>query len=230
MDYVYICRSGENEELRYSIRSLVNNLEDVENIWLIGGKPSWYTGNYFNLPGKKSKFDNIVDAIRKIPEIEEISEDFVLMDDDIFIVKKLESIPVYHGGLLSDKIKHRQSSIGRVDTYGRLLNKTMKDLNLQGIKDPIVYDLHVPMTMNKTILKNVMNKGYFPKTTYGNLAKVGGTKIKDVKVYNRNKEMSYDYVNGDLPFISTLDQSFERVYQDILKEMFIKPSSYELNS
>ena len=46
MDIVYNCRPGkQNEELRYSIRSVMENLPH-DNLWVVGGKPEWYTGNY----------------------------------------------------------------------------------------------------------------------------------------------------------------------------------------
>ena len=38
MNFIYICRVGENEELRYSIRSVLNSFPEA-NIWVIGGKP-----------------------------------------------------------------------------------------------------------------------------------------------------------------------------------------------
>lgn len=96
-----------------------------------------------------------------------------------------------------------------------------------GIREPLNYDLHMPMTMNKTILSDVMDKGYFPKTTYGNLANVGGSCVTDVKVYARPNQTSYDYLTGGMPFISTIDQSFKKVYDDVLKDMFLEPSRYE---
>jgi len=43
MDFVYICKDGVNEELKYSIRSVVESFPET-NIWVVGGKPDWYTG------------------------------------------------------------------------------------------------------------------------------------------------------------------------------------------
>ena len=48
MDFVYICKEGVNEELKYSIRSVVESFPE-SNIWVVGGKPDWYTGNYIQV-------------------------------------------------------------------------------------------------------------------------------------------------------------------------------------
>ena len=57
MDLVYICGPGDNEELRYSIRSAVKNLK-FDNLWVVGGKPKWYVGNYLEVIQNKSKYTN----------------------------------------------------------------------------------------------------------------------------------------------------------------------------
>jgi hypothetical protein len=99
MDYVYICRKGENEELRYSIRSVVKNT-NCRNVWVIGYKPSWYNGNFVDFPDIATKFNNIINCTKAITDVGAISDDFVLMNDDFFFLKYRNSMPVYHGGPL----------------------------------------------------------------------------------------------------------------------------------
>ena len=226
MDYVYICRDGDNEELKYSIRSITKHLPDV-NVWVLGYKPDWYIGNFKKIDNVGGKFANIVNCIHEICNIEEISEDFVLMNDDFFVLENMESIPTYHGGSLLEKIDRIIHSTGS-NSYTRLLIKTYKNLKRFGIKDPIDYDVHLPLPMTKSGLAKSKDIAYFPRSAYGNVVKVGGIRIeRDVKVYNGNRN-SYDYKNPVMPFVSTLDESFDKVYNDLLKDLFIEPSIYEI--
>jgi hypothetical protein len=228
MDLVYICRVGENEELRYSIRSAVKNLPH-DKIWVVGGKPDWYTGNFINVPNNTlNKFENILECMRIITNIEEISDDFILMNDDFFFIKAIDKMPVYHGGFLKDKIDRYVEL--RAGKYASLLVKTYKDLIRQGIKNPLDYDIHVPMPMNKQKLKESLTKAYFPRSGYGNIHNIGGTLIKDVKAYFVRSPLysnTYDYKQNDISFVSTEDSSFDYVYKAILKEMFLSSSPYE---
>jgi hypothetical protein len=227
MDLVYICRKGDNEELRYSIRSAQENFV-YDNIWVIGGKPDWYRGDYVNVPDQKNKFDSIINCTKIIPDIGAISDDFVLMNDDFFFLKKLGKMPVYHGGLLRDKIDQYTELGAR--RYATFLEKTYKGLVRNGIKNPLDYDLHVPMPMNKLKLKESVKKAYFPRSGYGNIHDIGGELITDVKTYStRNKltSRSYDFSLEDSAFISTEDDSFSYVYESILKDRFTKPSIQE---
>lgn len=227
MDLVYICRQGDNEELRYSIRSAVKNFTH-HDIWVIGYKPDWYSGNFVSVPDEKAKFDNIINCTSAISDIGAISDDFILMNDDFFFLKPIGTMPTYHGGLLEDKIK-RYNDMGAT-RYATLLNKTYLKLIRRGIKDPLDYDIHVPMPMNKQKLKESIKKAYLPRSGYGNIHNVGGTQIKDVKTYplkSRLSSNSYDFSSGDMPFVSTEDGSFEEVYNTVLKNMFTVPSKYE---
>jgi hypothetical protein len=227
MDYVYICRKGDNEELRYSIRSVVAHAS-CSNIWLVGYKPDWYRGDFVSLPDTSTKFNNIINCTKAITDVGAISNDFVLMNDDFFFLKDVGIVPTYHGGLLRDKIdKYIELGSRR---YATLLSRTYNNLTRQGIKDPLDYDIHVPMPMKKQKLRESVKKAYFPRSGYGNVHKVGGTYIQDVKAYaakNPLRPNSYDFKNGDMPFVSTEDGSFQEVYEEVLKDMFTEPSRFE---
>ena len=57
---------------------------------------------------------------------------------------------------------------------------------------------------------------------YGNIYEVGGTEIKDVKIYYRDRfaKISHNYLESNLPFISTDDESFLTIEKNLLKEKF----------
>jgi hypothetical protein len=226
-DFVYICRSGDNEELRYSIRSVAKIFPNAR-IWVVGGKPSWYSGNYIEVVQSKSKYANAHNNLVAICKSKNISESFILMNDDFFILKNFELDEVFNGGLLLDKID-RYSSVPE-SKYTRKLIDTYQQLLAIGIDNVLDYELHVPMAMEKEKLSFVIKK--YPnllwRSVYGNLYSLGGNQIMDVKIYN-NKAYSNRSakLNDESIFVSTQDESFEFIYKEILKNMFDKPSSFE---
>lgn len=229
VDIVYICRDGENEELRYSIRSAVKNLPH-DKIWVVGGKPDWYTGNHIPIKQTDSKYDNAFENLKTACESKKISANFILMNDDFFVVKKINNIENFVGGFLIEKYS-LYSQLTPRSQYTNKLYKTMNKLQRSGIDLPADYELHVPMIMNKNKLFFVLKR--FPdclwRSTYGNSYNVRGKWITDVKVYSSDAMMvkSYDYKNGEQSYVSSDDGSFVHLYRNVLKEMFPEPSKYE---
>lgn len=224
MDCVYICRPGDNEELRYSIRSVVKNLP-YDRLWLAGYKPSWYSGDFLSIPNTTTKFENIRLALKTVAENNEISDDFILMNDDFFITNPIQSIEILHGGLLIDKINRYKEMTG-TNRYISILDKTYKFLIKEGIKDPLDYDIHTPMPMNKSKLLKIINRRHFPRSLYGNMFNIGGKLINDVKIYPENGLLKSN-VDVNSSYISTQDDSFEYLRTTMLENMFDKPTKYE---
>jgi hypothetical protein len=228
MDFVYICRSGENEELRYSIRSVVSSFTEAR-IWVVGGKPDWYLGNYIEVAQDRHKYANAFNNIIAICDSKEISESFVLMNDDFFILKRFDLNDIFHGGPLVNKIKTHIKNMPD-SRYGRKLIETRDMLKSNNLYDSLDYELHVPMVLEKDKLRVIVKK--YPellwRSMYGNLYRLGGKEIKDVKVYSdpRRSDKSM-VVDKDSVFVSTQDDSFNIIYESFLKEMFLNPTTLE---
>ncbi len=218
MDCVYICRVGENEELLYSIRSVEKNLPD-SNIWVIGGKPNWYIGNYINVADEGGKFQNINKCYKAIIDEEKISEDFILMNDDFFILSPSNNYK-YYSGYLKDKIINH-IEINGISSYSRALRTAVEALKRQGINEPLNYDIHTPMAFNKAKLAQVIDLSLAPRSMYGNVFIKDGLNIDDVKVYSYTKKIQLD---GN--FISTEDDSFLLI-KDKIVDIFPNPSKFE---
>jgi hypothetical protein len=227
MDLVYSCRPFENEELRYSIRSAVKHL-DYGSIWLVGSKPDWYKGNFLSVDNIGNKYRNISNCLRHAVESDKISNDFIFMNDDFYVMKNIRTIPVVHGGLLSKRVAEYQELSTR-STYTTEMSKTLRYLIKSGYSDPLDYDIHVPMNMNKEMLDKALKSKCQPRSVYGNIANVGGEQIKDVKVYRFGPltSRSFDYKNNDFSMISSQDDSFEMLREELLDKVFINKSEHE---
>ena len=228
MDFVYICRNGDNEELRYSIRSVYKHV-DTPNIWVVGGKPSWYTGNYVKTDQKADKYKNVIGSLNAIVSNKDIQDDFILMNDDFYITKPINKIQTYHGGKFQNKVdlfsKNAKSSY-----YTSILKNTIKELKNAGIQEPLDYAIHVPIELNKDKLSTVIRSRVSIRTMYGNMFSIGGKEIDDVKFHRmatRKWANNPDLDTMDFEYLSTGDDSFLEVYERILRDMFKEPSPLE---
>jgi len=220
MDLVYICKDGDNEELRYSIRSAVENLPH-DNIWVFGGKPDWYIGNYVRLKQNSNKFDNARANLASVARHSDVSENFILMNDDFFITRKTDTVGTYHRGTLSGHIDMIKVSLA----YREMLEETKNVLEYLDYPEPLSYELHVPMVMTKHGLSKVIRTVGLWRSLYGNMYNIGGERHDDVKVHNH---VNLDIVmNSPLPYISTNDATFQGVLDEYLKDAFPNPSKYE---
>jgi hypothetical protein len=226
MDVVYTCRPGKNEELRYSIRSVQKNASFVRDVWVVGDKPDWYSGKFLDVAQTSNAFQNVRTNLKTIIDNFDISEDFVFMNDDFFIVKKIDSVPTYYNGLLSDRSR-RHTELAGMNYYANFLMRSDQALRRYGIKEPLNYELHVPIVFNKTMLLETIDKQFSIRSCYGNIHNIGGKEIRDVKIYT-NPRFAEDSssIDNDTPFVSTDDESFRKM-GDIIKDMFPDRSSYE---
>lgn len=229
MDFVYICKNGENEELRFSIRSVLNSFPKA-NIWVVGGKPDWYVGNYIEVDQSFNSYTNALNNLKAICNAEEIKNKFILMNDDFFIMEKIKKIEYFYNGLLEDKIVAYKAML-KESFYIIKLSETNNRLKKYKIEKPLDYELHVPFPMEKDKLKPILEKDhrFLWRSIYGNLHSVGGTQMKDVKVYSSGGLMkkSFDYKNNKTNFLSTTEESFLEV-AEIIKEKFPEPSPCEI--
>lgn len=227
MDFVYICRDGENEELRYSIRSVLANYPEA-TIWVIGGKPSWYTGNFINVPIRGSKYHNARRNLQVLVASPQIPEKFILMNDDFFIMKPVINLGYFNSGPLINKI-NKYYEVNPRSTYLGMLEKTYRGLKGLGFENPIDYELHVPMPMEKSKLAKVLQYPFLWRSTYGNLYNVGGRTRRDVKIYSSelisNRLERTDLKNS--PFLSSEDNSFGILLDKIFRDKFPEKSPFE---
>jgi len=229
MDLVYLCRPGDNEELRYSIRSAVKNLPH-DNIWVIGGKPDWYAGDFIHVPQTASKYQNVRKSLAVLCDTNRISKDFVLMNDDFFIINPVETIEPQHGGQLIDKINTYEDLNPR-SGYTTMLQQTYLGLLKMGVEAPLDYELHIPMVMNRRSLRRVLKDSILWRSAYGNLYSVGGEQVDDVKFYAHGplKRRSSSIKELKTNYLSSEDKSFIILLKTVLESRFPDASQYELD-
>ena len=228
MDVVYINRPGdENEELRYSLRSLKHIPHD--EVWIVGYRPTWVQANSIPVEGMRDKQTSALNNLIAALEHPEVSDPFIVFNDDFFVMQPLEEIPTYHLGDLDKVIaEHRPGTAYRnamQKTRDRLIENQAE--NIDGAL--YSYETHCPMVIEKLGMQLALSigqgiHGMHNRTMYGNLMEVGGTETSDFKIYRTEKESAYK----QWPYISTSDRTFHYHHAGrYIREMFSKPGPYE---
>jgi hypothetical protein len=228
LTFVYLCRSGENEELRYSIRSVLKYFPTAK-IWVVGQKPDWYCGPFIKVAEyPKSKHHAVYQNLKSIANSSDLPEHIIIMNDDFFFTRAVDEIGHYFGGRLLDKVLAYESLFPK-SSYTKRLRKAYDYLRNNNFPNPLDYELHVPMKVKRSRLSRAIEHNIPWRSAYGNMFKVKGTKMVDVKVYsNGSSEIGgYDYKLGIYPFLSTDDASFEGVRLNYLMKKFPHPTIYE---
>lgn len=231
-DIVYFVKDEpENEELRYSLRSVEQNFP-YRNVWFCGGCPDGLKPDKMLETRQEefTKWDRVRTMIAKVCENDEISEDFWLFNDDFFILKPVKTMPPQYNGELEPYYKYAESKHGGVaDGFTvrlREANRVLKEAGLTTLN----YEVHKPMLINKKKALEVLRA--FPNTPcfrslYGNYYKIGGEDKHDmkIKIENYAKILS---VQNFWDFVSTDDKSFKNGnVGEFLREKFNKKCRFE---
>lgn len=222
-DIVIPCRPGANEELRYALRSLKNLPH--RNVWIIGGLPDWVRGvRWFEYPRSTTKYETVSGHIYRACKHPEVSDPFILMNDDFYIMKPVQAPPAWHRGTIREAIKEFEAK-GIQSTYLKGMRDTLRTLESAGYEDPKSYELHVPMLMRKDHRLAAANMGighdvFHYRSAYGAIAELKTRKHGDVKIYQRNQKIPTG------AFLSSSDDTFEYL-RPILEAAFPDPSPYE---
>ncbi|MDQ0316413.1 hypothetical protein [Amorphus orientalis] len=222
MDIVYpLRRAGHNRELRYSLRSLVNLPHD--SVFIAGEIQPWVRNvTHISLPQRDTKYANARANILAAARDERVSDDFILMNDDFYVLSPQETVAPMHQGDMDAfmaTFPHRRA-------YWELMVSTRELLQSLGITRPKFYELHVPTVYNKRKLLEMVDRfdgrEYMMRTVYHNLYRSGGRKRDDVKKHKVGQEITEtDYLSSSNAMIKR--QSFK----SYLHARFPERSVYE---
>ena len=222
MDVIYPYRRALDEfELRFSLRSL-NNLPHSRVI--VAGERSRILTRFarqvivrrIRNPYQCST-NNVVQAIQH----EGVTGDFVLMNDDFFVMQPWKS-----------KLHYRCTMQEYLDSglpkraYREAIERTMELLAAHGVADPKFYGVHGPVIMDAGKLLDVVRdfegETYLLKSLYFNLHPQRASKRKDVKLH------AWEGVEPTGDIVSTSDKcGRDPLFRQWLANKFPEPSRYE---
>ena len=231
MDIVYTLRDKyDSEELRFSLRSLKNIPHD--KVFFVGGCPR-LAKNIIHIRTEQTgtKYKNTTNNLITACNDPRISANFILMNDDFFILEKTGPKELnFYNGTVQSNIDGRLKKYPNGNPYIRGMIQTKEFLQGIGIAEPLSYELHIPIVLNKKKFLKIYDLPgvdsipcFHKRTVYGNLYLKGGNDTRDVKVFGGD---------GFLPkkigqFLSCDDMGFY-VLHNFLVNKFPQKSIYEI--
>lgn len=222
MHYLYPLGWGsrwDNNELRYSLRSLEKNCK-VDGVTIVGNCPRWLKNVQhvpFN-PVDGSKINREYTAL--LGALPYVPNEFIFMNDDFYVMEKMDEIRLYHQGTLRQMIKWAQMDNPLSDDLYTVARQSTLDTLQEFCREPMDYDVHTPMPLLRDAVYNCASMYTFWdnlqfRTIYGNVICAGqGEQIQDVKdVWGK-------------PFFST-ETTVPETTRAKLAEAFPDPSEFE---
>lgn len=229
MDLVYVYRhvhphetSRGTDELRYSLRSMVENYAALGEVHVFGGRAPWFSPLVHHYPVRQAyqKHENTHRVWRAIASAAAngyLPEHFLIMNDDFFLTRPLDHVPQYASGSLAAWIAKRAQSRLIVETVERT-QRMVAELGGPAPELQLGFELHVPLVVHGPTLARVwpmvhewtrggrMTHRIAKRSAYGNLA---GVTLDEVEVMPADCKIikAGDPVPAG-PWVSTSDDAF----------------------
>ena len=212
MDIVYILGKGSlsnNDELRYSIRSLERYCEDLGKIIIVGESVD-FLQNVMFIPHEdkhKKPWKNTLDKVRAVCACDLVTDDFLLMNDDFFAFDTF-----------------------RCDEFPYFATKGGGG----GVSGPIDFAVHRPMVLKKEFylkmpINTDMSTSYSPRSFYGNFYRTPPTYIKDLVLRTGEGMPSLDDQLGNEPWATIDDVTMLDIeFRAWIDTIFPEQSFFEL--
>jgi hypothetical protein len=181
LDLLYVLGTGSkwyDNELRYSLRSVCENFPHAR-VFIVGEYPPWLRGVH-HIDARDPYANPLRNSTHKLKRALTGAASlgrFVLMNDDFFFLRPVDTLPLFHRGPLATSIvKHPTKR----DYYFDALCWAQTRLQREGIAQPLNYGLHYPMALEREQVLATLatfaddDRGYLFRTMHGNLHKLGG--------------------------------------------------------
>lgn len=245
MDILYVLGKGskwDNNELRYSLRSIEKFGKNVGNIYVIGSDPGFLSNNVTLVKLEdyySAKHKNILNKICEAIVYTNIGDEFLLSSDDHFYVKEtdFDNYPIYCKGTLPNGVKKKDKAKG----YKTSLVSTRRLLEKHGYT---YYNFS--QHGNTHISKEAVSLAEkYIEESYNSLQGVEPTCLLLNVLY---KHKPFEFIRrsdlkvksliegvedlkkliGDREVFSIYDDAIEKGVSEYLQELFPNKSKYEL--
>lgn len=218
-------------ELRMALRSVEKHLTGYGDIFIIGEKPAWIQ-NVIHIPATDGtqtydKERNIFNKIMIACNDERVSEDFLFMNDDHYLLRDYEAVqfPYYYEGLLQD--------YKTVSQYKHTIWNTLKVH--EACFDDKYFDIHCPIVYKKKYLA-LLNQldwnipyGYAIKSLYCAAwqSMIQGLEYPDLKIKDPLPYAVIIRMLQGRSWFSIGDGAFAGEVRTVLEDLYSVPSKYE---
>jgi glycosyltransferase involved in cell wall biosynthesis len=235
VDVVYPLGTGSpnsNNEIRYSLRSLEMYGKNYRDVYVIGERPT-FTNNrlkYIPFEEKWTKGLNILEKIKAICENPNVSQTFLYINDDHFLLKEtdLANYPYYYDDdTIKELIKNRLPN----DNYVLIVKESQSNEHYRNY-----YDIHRPMLINKWLFLKMYDAINFHgskeslliKSLYCGFNSIVGTKTTDIILRKKEDCENLPKKLQDKSIFSIHDSAVCNELVQYLGMRFPQKSQYEI--
>lgn len=240
-DLVYPVRSGENEELRYSLRSIAAHADGLfRKIWVIGTDlPSWLTGvEVIEAGADGGRVSDVRAKITAATKHRGVASKFVLLNDDHFLVDPISEWEPFHMGPTSAYLVHLETLTPpltpRNNKWARTVATTAEWMSEQGHGDILCRQGHRPLLWDKRKLAKAIAEypadreldvlGLYDLAGAAGVGRLAGNS----KIINDPAAFHQKLAELDIPWLSSNDRSFsEGMIGGYIRGMFREPCRFE---
>lgn len=243
MDVVYVLGSGskwQNNEIRYSIRSVQKYLSGYRNIYVVGADPG-FLSCVIHVPCNDQYRDNADgNMIHKFLALinaagKQLSDTFIYMCDDFFLLKPIHVSEIKHWYSI-DLAKAPESYFASRLWMNRL--KRTRDVLLSKGLPALHFDLHLPFPFDKNRFPEIFSRydytkgiGYTIVSLYANnLSDINAVKLQGEKT-DVFKSLALEQITAQVQvctFMAVNDNGLNQDMKSFLKDRFPEPSKYEI--
>lgn len=233
MNLVYIIKEGnsgwDDNELRYSLRSVEKHGQNVGKVIICGYRPKWLTNVVHSpLPDPyTNRYNNTWFKMKTM--CHNMNEPFVLMNDDFFLLKDtdFDNLPDYYDHTISELAQRYQ----RVNNYSAVLYAT-KHILVQNGYPHLNYAVHYPITIRPEKIRPFFKlfgdePGISFRLLYGNVAAENPVLLPDCKFSKPMENIKEQVRAMGIPMFSIGDGFLDKVGQEFLETTYPDKSKYE---
>ena len=231
MDLIYLVGQRtfwDNQEVKFSLRSAERNLK-FDKVFMVGKKPKHFNDKVIEVKiadDQGHKYFNVANKIWRMLNNKNVSDDFILMNDDFFILQEYKKIPYYYNLTLKKWIDNWPKHKG--EYWNRMIQA------YEHFPKGKFFELHFPIVLNKNkaikVFKKynlfkvaVMLRSYYCNEYYNEIKPI--LPSKDYKIYNYEQFM----INRKAPFVSTTNETAVLPdFKNFIKSRFPQKSTFEI--
>lgn len=192
MDIVYVIGDGSkwnNNEIRYSLRSVEKYMHNVGNVYIIGADPGFLWNviyePYPDIFPPSNAAGNVASKLLHACSLPGLSDNFLFFNDDFIVLRPIDAnaVETYNNG---DMATYPERDFAK-NEWRRRMKCTFDALRTAGLPT-LNYDYHAPMVFNKHLFPEVMGRfnytaglGLLFRSLYGNTLAVKSRKLSGEK-------------------------------------------------
>ena len=242
IDIVYVLGKGSpwnNNEIRFSVRSIFRHLTGFRKIWIIGENPGCFSDDvvFIQHPdeiGPHNADGNIIRKVLRACQEKDLTKNFLFINDDHFFIKPniASQFPNLHKGDMNTFTE----KYWKLNPWRKRLLRTRDVLNSKNLPC-LHFDLHTPIIFNKAKFPQIMAQfdyhndvGYTMKSLYGNMEYATDSRPNDgykVKVF---EYFTIDQINARIAgahMLAINDAGINNHLKLWLYQQFPEPSPVE---